>query len=85
MPIQIGTPKEVYEEPEANPTGPFSQSNGLHAHVYTVKRKPKDIEQPDLGILFVHGIGEQTRGETLLSGGEPLYHFVKAWLTKTQE
>lgn len=33
--------------------------------------------KPSLGVLFVHGIGEQTRGDTLLAFGEPLLE----WLT----
>lgn len=33
-----------------------------------------------LGVLFVHGIGEQPRGDTLLSFGEPLIRCVREWI-----
>ncbi len=32
-------------------------------------------ERQDLGVLFVHGIGQQKRGSTLVSFGEPLYRW----------
>ena len=34
----------------------------------------------DLGILFVHGIGSQKRGETIVNMGEPLYRALKNWI-----
>lgn len=34
-----------------------------------------------LGILFVHGIGEQRRGQVLTSFGDPLIRTLGAWLT----
>src|SRR5215208_5125076 len=33
-----------------------------------------------LGILFVHGIGEQPEGETLLGFGEPVLGWLHRWL-----
>ena len=33
----------------------------------------------DLGVLFVHGIGNQGRGETLVTMGESLYGWLRAW------
>jgi hypothetical protein len=33
-----------------------------------------------LGVLFVHGIGEQPRGDTLLAFGEPLIRCIRAWI-----
>ncbi|MDQ2942901.1 MAG: hypothetical protein M3R21_04425, partial [Candidatus Dormibacteraeota bacterium] len=38
-----------------------------------------------LGILFVHGIGDQPQGDTLVSFGEPLYQWVRDWLEGAQE
>ncbi|MFE1905117.1 hypothetical protein ACFW96_15850 [Streptomyces gardneri] len=35
---------------------------------------------PELGVLFVHGIGSQKRGDTLLQCGEPLRLWLKEWL-----
>jgi pimeloyl-ACP methyl ester carboxylesterase len=35
-----------------------------------------------IGVLFVHGIGEQTRGDTLLSFGEPLFRWLCRWLSE---
>lgn len=40
---------------------------------------PKPVK-PRVGVLFVHGIGEQQRGETLLGFGEPLRNFLHGWL-----
>jgi hypothetical protein len=33
-----------------------------------------------LGVLFVHGIGEQPRGDTLLAFGEPLIQSLQGWM-----
>lgn len=33
-----------------------------------------------LGILFIHGIGEQPQGETLVGFSEPLLSWVSSWL-----
>ncbi len=33
----------------------------------------------DLGVLFVHGIGEQQQGSTLVAFGEPLYRWLDRW------
>ncbi len=34
----------------------------------------------EIGVLFVHGIGQQHRGETLLSLGEPLCDWIRRWV-----
>ena len=34
---------------------------------------------PDLGVLFVHGIGEQQQGSTLVAFGEPIYRWLDRW------
>jgi hypothetical protein len=34
----------------------------------------------EVGILLVHGIGTQGRGETVVSLGEPLYWALKKWI-----
>ena len=36
----------------------------------------------DLGILFVHGIGDQRRGGTLVAFVDPLYRCLHRWLTE---
>ncbi len=33
----------------------------------------------ELGVLFIHGIGEQARGDTLLGVAEPFYEWVRRW------
>ena len=38
-----------------------------------------------LGILLVHGIGEQPEGSTLLSFGEPILRWLRAWLSRGAE
>ena len=38
-----------------------------------------------LGILFVHGIGEQPEGETLLRFGQPLVTWLHQWLARDAE
>ena len=40
---------------------------------------------PDLGVLFVHGIGEQLQGETLTHFADPLSSWFTRWLTKNEE
>lgn len=37
-------------------------------------------ERADLGVLLVHGIGEQAQGETLTQGTEPILEWVGSWL-----
>ena len=39
----------------------------------------------EIGILFVHGIGSQRRGETLLDFGEPLCDWVQRWIAGASE
>lgn len=34
----------------------------------------------ELGVLFVHGIGGQRQGDTLIRFGEPLYRWLEGWL-----
>ena len=41
-----------------------------------------DAPQHDLGILFVHGIGDQPEGDTLLAFGEPLIQWLNRWLRR---
>jgi hypothetical protein len=43
---------------------------------------PPDPPDPDfeVGILFVHGIGDQARGQTLLDFGEPLLQCLEEWI-----
>lgn len=38
-------------------------------------------DRDQLGILFVHGIGEQRRGQTLTEMGEPLVDWLRRWIT----
>ena len=38
----------------------------------------------DLAVLFVHGIGEHTQGDTLMQCGEPLVDWVNNWIAKGQ-
>jgi hypothetical protein len=35
-----------------------------------------------VGVLLVHGIGQQERGDTLLGFGEPLYKWMNAWANR---
>ena len=39
---------------------------------------------PDLGILLVHGIGDQREGETLLAFGEPIIDYLRRIITRSQ-
>jgi hypothetical protein len=34
-----------------------------------------------LGVLFVHGIGQQARGQTLVEMGEPIARWLRRWIT----
>jgi hypothetical protein len=42
----------------------------------------KDAKTHQLGVLFVHGIGEQPRGDTLLRFGDPCIVWLDRWLEK---
>jgi hypothetical protein len=39
-------------------------------------------EPPQLGVLFVHGIGEQRQGETLVQFADPVSSWVVRWLSR---
>ncbi len=39
--------------------------------------KPDDEKLAQVGLLFVHGIGAQTRGQTLIDFGEPILHWIE--------
>ena len=41
---------------------------------------PNVNQKADLGILFVHGIGEQKKSETLIAFGEPIIHWLNSWI-----
>src|SRR4029434_10098758 len=36
-------------------------------------------DPPDLGVLFVHGVGHQSTGATLVKFGDPLLRWIKDW------
>ena len=40
------------------------------------------VKKADLGVLFVHGIGEQLQGETLVQFADPLSTWVVRWLSR---
>ena len=40
--------------------------------------------EAQVGILFVHGIGQQTPGDTLIAFGEPLTGWVRRWVERLQ-
>jgi hypothetical protein len=40
--------------------------------------------QPDLGVLFIHGIGQQAKGDTLLSFGESLDGWLRRWFKESE-
>jgi hypothetical protein len=39
-----------------------------------------DPERYDLGVLFVHGIGQQARGQTLTAWADPVIRWLQLWL-----
>lgn len=39
----------------------------------------------DVGVLLVHGIGDHTEGDTLLSFGEPLLDWLREWLSGARD
>jgi hypothetical protein len=45
----------------------------------SASQSPQD--KADLGILFVHGIGQQRQGETLVKFADPLSRWLARWLT----
>ena len=42
---------------------------------------PQTTTRPELGVLFVHGIGEQRQGETLVRFTDPISRWLARWLT----
>jgi hypothetical protein len=42
---------------------------------------PQTTTRPELGVLFVHGIGEQRQGETLVHFTDPISRWLARWLT----
>jgi hypothetical protein len=51
-----------------------------HAGVKPVKTPPIELPVRVLGILLVHGIGDQQRGRTLTQFGEPLFISLEKWM-----
>jgi tetratricopeptide (TPR) repeat protein len=46
-------------------------------------RAPIDVPEYELGVLFVHGIGESARADTLYEWGHALAHTMRDWLSGT--
>jgi hypothetical protein len=46
---------------------------------------PAAEPKPTLGILFVHGIGEQKPGETLVTFADPISSWLTRWLTRGRQ
>lgn len=58
------------DPPEQSPTGdPYGDAS-----------QPPDLERAELGILFVHGMGEQQRGDTVSEMGGALYEWLRVRL-----
>jgi hypothetical protein len=56
-----------------------------HTALETNKDRIDEAAHPaSVGILFVHGIGHQRKGETLLRFGEPLFDWLKRWLAEAK-
>ena len=45
-------------------------------NVQWTEQSTEDV-RPDIGVLFVHGIGSQRRGQTLAEFGEPIYLWLR--------
>ena len=45
--------------------------------------EPTPPRPPDVGVLFVHGMGEQKRADTLVQFGEALQRWLERWLPAT--
>ena len=43
--------------------------------------QPRSDAAFDVGVLFVHGIGQQPRGQTLVDMGEPMVRWLRRWIT----
>ncbi len=50
----------------------------------TTPPRPGEITPGTLGVVFVHGIGSQLRGETLLQWSGPIVRAVSGWARNTQ-
>jgi hypothetical protein len=46
---------------------------------------PQTTTRPELGVLFVHGIGEQRQGETLVHFTDPISRWLARWLTSGKD
>jgi len=46
-----------------------------------ISRDQQEVERYQLGVLFIHGIGGQKQGETLMSFGDPFYRYIEQWLS----
>src|SRR5438128_210584 len=44
----------------------------------------QQAEKYPIGVLFVHGIGDQKSGETLVSYADPIVDFTQDWLANTR-
>jgi hypothetical protein len=43
---------------------------------------PQTTTRPELGVLFVHGIGEQRQGQTLVRFADPISRWLARWLSR---
>lgn len=70
-----------------DPTAQQILENALNAFKALKKSKATKLARREetpvrhLGVLLVHGIGNQKRGKTLTQFGEPLFLFLESWLT----
>ena len=51
----------------------------------TEEGKPNPDNKAELGILFVHGIGQQAEGDTLVQFGDPLVRWLQRWLGQAED
>ena len=56
----------------------------LEEHLEQLSDVPNMPATFDLGVLFVHGIGEQQRGDTLTEAGDVLAEWLRRWLDATR-
>lgn len=57
------------------------ESKDITSDTVPTPPEPESFESEHrLGILFVHGIGEQREGDTLVAFGEPLIEWIREWI-----
>jgi hypothetical protein len=79
---RCGTPVDVADTPVSSEITTSASEGGVHQDAAPEPAAATSAQPPkaDVGVLFVHGIGQPVRGDTLIRFGDPVCRWIKSWL-----